>query len=47
MGKIRVGNKQNSFLNKQWAQHAKEEGKKRANSVRRRIDKEEANKSED
>lgn len=39
MGKIRVGNKINSWLNGQWASHAKKDGKDLAHSRRRQIDK--------
>ena len=39
MSKIRVGNKQNSFLNGEWAAHARKWGKFFTNKVRRNIDK--------
>lgn len=39
MGKIRVGNKQNSILNQIWAKHGRKDGKSLANAVRRQIDK--------
>ena len=37
--KIRVGNKQNSFLNGEWAGHVREWGKKFTNKIRRNVDK--------
>ena len=39
MSKLRVGNKENSFLNKEWAGHARKFVKFFANKVRRCIDK--------
>ena len=41
MGKIRVGNKQNSFLNGIWAGHARKFGKFMGNKARRIFDKKE------
>ena len=35
MGKVRVGNKQNSFLNREWAVHVRRWGKKFTASKRR------------
>ncbi|MEO6978734.1 MAG: hypothetical protein ABI113_10160 [Mucilaginibacter sp.] len=43
---MRVGNKINSFLNGEWAKHARPFGKKRAASKRRALDKKEINSSE-
>jgi hypothetical protein len=40
MGKIRVGNKQNSILNGEWAGHGRKHGKSLAASRRRQQDKE-------
>ena len=39
MGKIRPGNKQNSFLNMEWATHVKSFGKKFTSKRRRNFDK--------
>jgi len=39
MGKIRVGNKQNSFLNGEWAGHVKKSWKKVTSGIRRSFDK--------
>ena len=39
MGKLRVGNKQNSFLNGEWAGHVRKWGKFFTNKIRRNIDK--------
>lgn len=39
MGKIRPGNKQNSFLNMEWATHVKSFGKKFTSKRRRNLDK--------
>lgn len=39
MSKIRVGNKQNSYLNGEWAGHARPWGKKLAARRRRMLDK--------
>ena len=39
MGKIRVGNKQNSFLNGEWVGHARRYLKKATNRIRRIVDK--------
>jgi hypothetical protein len=38
--KIRVGNKQNSILNGEWAGHVKKYGKKITSGKRRMVDKE-------
>lgn len=38
--KLRVGNKQNSFLNGEWAGHVRRWGKKFTNKIRRMRDKE-------
>jgi len=38
--KLRVGNKQNSFLNGEWAGHVRWWGKKFTNKIRRMKDKE-------
>jgi len=35
MSKIRVGNKQNSFLNGEWAGHVRKDGKKFTSGIRR------------
>ena len=40
MGKIRVGNKQNSFLNGEWKFHVRKWGKKFTSGVRRAVSKE-------
>jgi hypothetical protein len=40
MGKIRVGNKQNSFLNGVWAGHVRKWGKKITSGIRRSVSKE-------
>jgi len=37
--KLRVGNKQNSFLNGEWAGHVRKWGKKYTASIRRGVDK--------
>lgn len=42
--KTRVGSKINSFLNGEWAKHARPGGKRRAASKRRQEDKEETQK---
>jgi hypothetical protein len=39
MGKLRVGNKQNSILNGEWAGHVRKWGKKFTASIRRTVDK--------
>jgi hypothetical protein len=39
MGKIRVGNKQNSILNGEWAGHMRAWGKKVTAKIRRNVDK--------
>ena len=39
MGKIRVGNKQNSFLNGEWAGHVRGKLKALTSKIRRSIDK--------
>jgi hypothetical protein len=39
MSKIRVGNKQNSFLNREWAKHARKWGKFFTAKIRRNVDK--------
>jgi hypothetical protein len=39
MGKIRVGNKQNSFLNGEWAGHVRAWGKRFTAKMRRNVDK--------
>lgn len=39
MGKIRVGNKQNSFLNGEWAGHVRKDWKRITAHIRRAIDK--------
>ena len=39
MGKIRVGNKQNSYLNGEWAGHVRRWGKRFASGVRRMMSK--------
>jgi hypothetical protein len=38
MGKIRVGNKQNSILNGEWAKHVRKEKGKRTTSKLRRAE---------
>lgn len=35
MAKLRVGNKQNSFLNGEWAGHVRKAGKKITSGIRR------------
>jgi hypothetical protein len=45
MGKIRVGNKENSFLNGEWAAHVKAFGKKFTAKKRRAVDKKEIKKA--
>lgn len=35
MSKLRVGNKQNSFLNGEWAGHVRKDGKKITSGIRR------------
>ena len=40
MGKIRVGNKQNSFLNGEWCKHMKKFGKRFTAGIRRNVGKE-------
>ena len=40
MAKIRVGNKQNSFLNGEWAGHVRKWGKKFTSKIRRNVSKE-------
>jgi hypothetical protein len=40
MNKLRVGNKQNSFLNGEWAGHMRHWGKKFTAKIRRMKDKE-------
>ena len=37
--KIRVGNKQNSYLNGEWAGHVRKYGKKITSGIRRMFDK--------
>lgn len=44
MAKIRVGNKQNSYLNGEWAGHVRKDGKKITSGKRRLKDKEEIKK---
>lgn len=39
MGKLRVGNKQNSLLNGEWAGHVRKFGKFITNKIRRGVDK--------
>jgi len=39
MSKLRVGHKQNSFLNGEWAGHVREDGKKHTSRIRRNEDK--------
>ena len=39
MAKLRVGNKQNSFLNGEWAGHVRKWGKFFTAKVRRNVDK--------
>lgn len=39
MGKLRVGNKQNSFLNGEWAKHMRRGGKRFTSKIRRMFDK--------
>jgi hypothetical protein len=39
MGKIRVGNKQNSFLNGEWAGHVRRGWKKATSGIRRALSK--------
>lgn len=39
MSKIRPGNKQNSYLNGEWATHGRPWGKRRAARKRRMLDK--------
>jgi len=39
MGKIRVGNKQNSFLNGEWCGHMRRYGKFLTAKIRRNVDK--------
>jgi hypothetical protein len=39
MGKIRKGNKQNAFLNGEWAAHMRADGKKFTARIRRMVDK--------
>lgn len=40
MSKLRVGHKENSFLNGEWASHIRKLGKKWTAKKRRRVDKE-------
>jgi hypothetical protein len=44
MSKIRVGNKQNSFLNKEWAGHVRGWWKRLTSKKRRNENKKEVNK---
>jgi hypothetical protein len=44
MGKIRVGNKQNSFLNNEWAGHVRRWYKRFTSGRRRDVGKKEINK---
>lgn len=39
MAKLRVGNKENSFLNGEWAGHVRFWGKRFTNKLRRSVDK--------
>jgi len=39
MNKLRVGHKQNSFLNREWAGHVRHWGKKFTSGIRRNVDK--------
>jgi hypothetical protein len=39
MGKLRVGHKENSFLNGEWAGHVRKFGKKWTAKIRRNVDK--------
>ena len=39
MSKLRVGHKQNSYLNNEWASHVKKSTKKLTASIRRQMDK--------
>jgi hypothetical protein len=39
MSKLRVGHKENSFLNKEWAGHVRKWGKKLTAKIRRNVDK--------
>ena len=39
MAKLRVGNKQNSFLNGEWAGHVRGWGKRFTAKIRRTVDK--------
>jgi len=39
MNKLRVGNKQNSFLNGEWAGHVRHWGKKITSGIRRAVSK--------
>jgi hypothetical protein len=39
MSMAQVGNKQNSFLNGEWAKHTRRQGKKRTSGIRRILDK--------
>lgn len=39
MEKLKVGNKQNSFLNGEWAKHMRSGGKKFTSKIRRLFDK--------
>lgn len=41
MTKVRVGNKQNSFLNGEWARHVRRGWKKLTSKIRRHYGKEE------
>ena len=40
MGKLRVGNKENSLLNGEWAGHVRKDGKEWTARKRRNLDKE-------
>lgn len=39
MGKLRVGHKENSYLNGEWAGHVRKFGKKWTAKIRRNVDK--------
>lgn len=47
MAKTRVGNKENSFLNGEWAGHVRKSGKEWTASKRRNVDKQVIKKEED
>lgn len=47
MSKLRVGHKENSFLNREWAGHVRKFGKKCTAKIRRNVDKQVIKKESD